>query len=117
MRHLKKGKKFHRKTGQRRAFLRGLVSGLIRTGRVETTEARAKAIRPILEKMLTMAKKGTLASRRMLVARLQDQMAVRKLCDELGPRYKERKGGYLRIIKTAKWRKRDGAGVAVIEFV
>jgi len=117
MRHLKKGKKFNRKTGQRRAFLRSIANELILTGRIETTEARAKAIKPIVEKMLTLAKAGTLARRRLLLARLHNQDAIRKLFDELAPRYKERNGGYLRIIKEGKWRKRDGVKVAIIEFV
>lgn len=117
MRHLKKGKKFNRKTGQRRAFMRSIARELILTGRIETTEARAKAIKPVVEKMLTLAKTSTLARRRLLLSRLHSKAAVQKLFEDLAPRYKERNGGYLRIVKAARWRKRDGVKVAIIEFV
>lgn len=117
MRHLKKNRKFKKKTGPRRSFLRNLSNDLIRSGRIETTEIRAKALRPLVERSVTMAKKGDLASRRLLVSRLQNKDVVKKLCDEIAPKYKDRSGGYLRITKLAKSRKRDGAPVAVIEFV
>jgi len=117
MRHRKEGKKFSRKTGQRRAFLRSLAVNVIRKERVLTTEARAKAIRPIVEHAITIAKKETLAGRRLLAARLHDPVAVKKLCDDLAPRYKDRRGGYIRIIKSGVVRKRDGVRVATIEFV
>lgn len=117
MRHRKKTKKFHRETGQRRSFLRNLANDLIRTGKIETTEARAKAIRPYVERCVTIAKKGDLASKRLLFSRLQNRSVVHKLADDLAPRYAERKGGYLKIMKTAKARKRDGVQVTTIEFV
>jgi large subunit ribosomal protein L17 len=117
MRHLKKGKKFHRVTGRRRSFLRNLANDLVRAGRIETTEARAKAIRPIVEKLVTLAKKGTLASRRLVIARLQNGRTAAKLVDEIAPRYAARAGGYLRVTKLAKPRKRDSAPTARIEFV
>jgi large subunit ribosomal protein L17 len=117
MRHQKKGKKFHRERGQRRTFLRNLANDLIRTGKIETTEARAKAIRSFVERCLTIAKKGDLASRRLLLSRLHNNSIVHKLANDLAPRYEKRKGGYLRITKSAKARKRDGVRVAVIEFV
>ncbi len=117
MRHLKKGKKFHRLTGPRRAFLRNLTKDLIRHGRIETTETRAKAIRPIVERMITFAKRENLTSRRVLISRLQDKAVVKKLIEDVAPRYRERHGGYVRIVKSGKNRKRDGARVAVIEFV
>lgn len=117
MRHQKKNKKFHRTAGPRRAFLRNLSNDLIRNGKIETTEARAKAIRPYVERCLTLAKKQDLASRRLLISRLQDRKVVQKLSDDLAPRYKDRNGGYLRITKSAKTRKRDASFVAVIEFV
>ncbi len=117
MQHRKKGRKFHRLTGRRKSFMRNLVNNLVRDGRIETTEIRAKAIRPLAEKMVTIAKKGDLASRRLLLSRLQDKKAVAKLIDELAPKYKERKGGFLRVIKAGKSRKRDSAQVAFIEFV
>ena len=117
MRHRKEGKKFSRKTGQRRAFLRSLAVNVIRKEKIITTEARAKAIRPIVEHAITIAKKETLASRRLLVARLRDAVAVKKLCNDLAPRYKDRRGGYLRIVKSGAARKRDGVRTATIEFV
>ena len=117
MRHLKKGKKFNRIAGRRRSFLRNLTNDLIRKERIETTEIRAKAIRPIAERMVTIAKKQNLAARRLLFSRLQDKRVVSKLYEEIGPRYQERAGGYLRIVKLAKSRKRDGARLARIEFV
>ncbi len=117
MRHRKEGKKFHRLTGQRKSFLRNLVSNLIRDEKIETTEIRAKAIRPQAERMISMAKKGDLAARRLLLSRLHDKKIVTKLIEEIGPRYKERKGGYLRITKSGKIRKRDSGRTALIEFV
>ncbi|MCR4328690.1 MAG: 50S ribosomal protein L17 [Patescibacteria group bacterium] len=117
MRHLKKGKKFNRIRGRRQSFLRNLASDLIRSGKIETTEARAKAIRPIVERLVTIAKAGDLASRRLLLQRVHNKRVVEKLCSDFGVKYQERKGGYLRIIKLGKSRKRDGAPTAVIEFV
>ncbi len=90
---------------------------MIRAERIETTESRAKAIRPIVECLVTHAKKQTLASRRLLLARLHNATVVHKLYEEIAPRYKDRNGGYLRIIKTMKAQKRSGASLAVIEFV
>ncbi len=117
MRHRKEGKKFHRKTGQRRAFLRNLANNLIRTGKIETTEIRAKALRPAVERLVTIAKKQTLAGRRILISRLHNIDIVAKLYEEVGPRYTGRTGGYTRITKLGKSRKRDGSPVARIEFV
>lgn len=84
---------------------------------METTETRAKAIRPVVERMVSLAKRQTLASRRVLLSRLHDKRVVGKLMEEVAPRYESRAGGYLRIRKLAKWRKRDGSRLAVIEFV
>lgn len=117
MRHLKKGKKFNRKVGDRRAFIKGLVSNLILKERIETTEARAKAIRPAIEKLVTIGKRQNLASLRLLLARVFSKKVAEKLYYEIAPRYKDRAGGYTRIIKTSNMRKRDGVKVARIEFV
>jgi large subunit ribosomal protein L17 len=117
MRHGKAGKKFGRKTGQRRAFMRSLAVNVVKRERVETTVTRAKAIRPVVEHAITLAKRGGLSSRRLLLSRLHDPQAVTKLMDNLAPRYQDRKGGYTRIIKSGKTRKRDGVQVATIEFV
>ena len=108
MRHHVQGKKFNRKTGPRRAFLRNLANDLIRAGKIETTESRAKAIRPIVERLVSIAKRQTLASRRLLVSRLHNKAVVQKLYEEIGPRYHARAGGYLRIMKLGK----AGSGTA-----
>ncbi len=117
MRHLKKGKKFNRLRGPRISFMRNWANDLIRAGSVETTEVRAKAIRPVVEKLVTTAKKQTLAARRVIISRVHNEKVVVKLYNELGPRYAERRGGYLRITKLAQSRKRDGTRMARIEFV
>lgn len=117
MRHRKKGKKFHRLRGRRISFLRNLANDLIRAERVETTEIRAKAVRPIVERFVTLAKRQNLAARRLLIARVQNKRIVEKLLGELAPRYGERHGGYVRIVKLAKSRKRDGTRMARVEFV
>jgi large subunit ribosomal protein L17 len=117
MRHRKTGKKFHRMVGDRRPFLRNLANDVIRAGRVETTEVRAKAIRPVVEKLVTLAKKQTLAARRLVFSRVQNKRIATKLYEEIAPRYAGRAGGYLRITKLATSRKRDGSPLAVVEFV
>ena len=97
--------------------MRNLANNLIRRERIETTESRAKAIRPLVERMVTIAKKQTLTARRLLLARLHNPKTVQKLYEDIGPRYKGRLGGYLRIMKLGKARKRDGAKTASIEFM
>jgi len=117
MRHGKKGKKFNRTTGRRKSFLRNLSNDLIRAGKIETTEIRAKAIRPIVERLITIAKRQDLQSRRLLIARTHNPKLTEKLLGDLAARYKERKGGYLRITKLAVSRRRDGSQLARMEFV
>jgi large subunit ribosomal protein L17 len=97
--------------------MRNLSNDLIRAGKIETTETRAKAIRPVVEKLVTMAKRQTLAGRRVLLSRVQNAAVMKKLYHDLGPRYAERKGGYLRITKLQTTKKRDGSKMARIEFV
>lgn len=110
-------RKLHRKTGPRRSFLKGLANNLIMKERMETTTARAKEIRPMVERFLVAAQKlGVVNALRVLSARLPKQ-AAEKLVYEIAPRYKDRHGGYLRIVKEAKSRKRDGAELSVIEFM
>lgn len=109
-------RKFHRKKGPRRSFLKGLASNLIMKEKMETTVARAKEIRPLVERMISLAKRQQLAGLRLLLSRLPKE-AAQKLFYEIGPRYKNRAGGYLRIIKEAKHRKRDAAPMSIIEFV
>lgn len=117
MQHRRVGRKFHRLKGQRVAFIRGLASNLIRSGRIETTETRAKAIRPVVEKLVTIARKGDLASRRLVISRLANAETARRLVEDIAPRYVDRPGGYLRIQKLMGARKRDGSSRAIIEFV
>ncbi len=116
MRHLKKGKKFHRKKGQRTALFKSLLNNLILREKMETTEVKAKEIKSGVEKTITLGKKQNLASLRLLTARLSKK-AAQKVYFTLAPRYRKRKGGYVRIIKTSKQRKKDGAKMAIIEFV
>lgn len=97
--------------------MRNLANDLIRVGKIKTTEVRAKSIRPLVERFVTIAKKGDLSARRLLLARLQNKKTVERLLDDIAPRYAQRKGGYLRIIKSGKNRKRDGAPVAIVEFI
>ncbi|MBI4128768.1 MAG: 50S ribosomal protein L17 [Parcubacteria group bacterium] len=115
MRHRKKGRTFHRKRAQRRALLTSLARGIIEHGRIMTTEAKAKEMRPYVEKLVTRAKGATVADRRVLARELGGD-SVRKLVDDIAPRYQERHGGYLRIIKLGR-RKSDGAPLARITFV
>ena len=117
MRHLKKGKKFGRLTARRKSFSRNLVNDLVRAGKIETTEARAKMVRPAVEKLITIARRQTLASRRLIISRVHNAKIAQKLYEDLGVRYKERAGGYTRVTKLGKSRKRDGSALARIEFV
>jgi large subunit ribosomal protein L17 len=116
MRHQKKGRKFHRKTGQRRAFLKSLLSNLILKGKIETTDTRAKEIKKRVEKLITLAKKQNLASLRILIARLNKKSAL-KLYYDIAPKYADRKGGYVRIVKLGKRRVGDASKVSLVEFV
>jgi len=117
MRHRKKGKILDRKVGPRKALLRNLANSLILKGKIKTTEAKAKALRPIIEKYITKSKKNSLAVRRQLLAQLDNKQAVDRLLKEWGPRYQTRPGGYTRIVKLATRRWGDGAKMAIIEFV
>lgn len=116
MRHQRKGRKLGLKRGPRKSFLKIMIHNLIMENRIETTEARAKEIKPKVEKLVTIAKKNDLAALRLLLERIPKDSAY-KLYHEIAPQYKDRKGGYLRVIKTTKTRKRDAAREAIIEFV
>lgn len=117
MKHHKKFRKFGREKNQRHAFVRGLLINLIRHGRIETTLARAKEIRPHVEKLVTLAKDDTVARRRLVASRLINQAdETAKLFTEYAPKYKTVPGGYTRIIKLPT-RLSDGAEKAIIEFV
>ncbi|HUV81081.1 MAG TPA: 50S ribosomal protein L17 [Patescibacteria group bacterium] len=115
MRKRKKGRKLSRKKDQRKALLKSLAAALILKEKIRTTEAKAKEVSGFVEKQITRAKAGTLHSRRLL-ARYFSPKAVKKLVDEIAPKYKERKGGYTRIIKLGQ-RKTNGAKMAVIELI
>ena len=117
MRHLKKTVKLGRTSSQREALLSNLAVFLIEHGRIRTTLAKAKALRPMAEKLVTKAKKGTLHARRMALSDLRHNVgAVHKLFAEIGPRSADRKGGYTRIMKLGP-RKGDAAPMALIEWV
>jgi len=116
MRHRRQAKKFGRSMSHREQLLRMLVSSLILNGRIRTTLPKAKATRSDAEKMVTLARKGTLAARRLCAARLRSVEAVQKLFDEVVPAMAGRPGGYTRVIKTDT-RKGDGAEMAFIEWV
>jgi large subunit ribosomal protein L17 len=117
MRHHNTTKKFGRVRKVRTGFVRSLLVNLIEQERITTTAARAKAIRPMIEKLVTKARKGDVAARRLVAARLGNNLnATKKLVDEIAPRYTERPGGYTRITKMPQ-RSGDAAHMAVIEFV
>ena len=116
MRHRNAGFKLGRNTSHRRALLRNLVTSVIVEDRVETTVAKAKAVRPLVEKMITLGKKGDLHSRRQALAFLMTDASVDRLFSTVAPRYGERQGGYLRIVRTG-FQKGDGAEKAFIELL
>ncbi len=116
MRHRKVGTKLRRMTGPRRALLDNLITSVILYEKVVTTETKAKAIKPKLEKLITKGKVKSVYSKQQLSRFLHDKKAVQKVLDVLGPKYKDRKGGYCRIIKMHR-RQGDGAPLAQIELV
>lgn len=116
MRHRVAGRKFGRNTNQRKALLRNLAVSLILHERITTTEAKAKSIRPVVEKYVTMSREDSEHHRRLLMARLNDERATAKLFDVLGPRFEGQAGGYTRIYKLGT-RRGDAAPMAMIEFV
>ena len=115
MKHLKKNRKFGRQADYRNAFLMNLVSSLILKERIRTTEARAKEIKTIIEKIITRAKIDNLSNRRLLLKKL-NLKSVNKLFKDLSPRFKRRRGGYSRIVKLES-RKNDGAKMVIIEII
>lgn len=115
MSNIKSGRKFGRVSRQRKALLRSLAYALVKEGRITTTEAKAKELRPFIERLITLGENETLATRRMLTARVGGETAT-KIVKELSPRFKKRAGGYTRITKLP-YREKDGAAMAVIEFV
>jgi large subunit ribosomal protein L17 len=116
MRHLKSGYKLGRNPAHRRATLRNLVTNLIEMERIHTTVLRAKAARPLAERMITLGKRDSLHSRRQAAAFLMTPGATKKLFADLAPRFADRAGGYTRIVRTG-WRIGDGAELAILEFI
>jgi len=115
MRKLKKGRKFSRTRDQRNALLKSLMASLFLKEKIKTTEAKAKEISGLADKLITKAKRGDLACRRILLSYFSSAI-VKKMIGEIAPRYKERNGGYSRIIKLGQ-RKSDGAKMAIIELI
>lgn len=116
MRHRLSGRKLSRPTSHRMSMLRTTVTDLLRHETVRTTEAKAREVKRLAEKIITRGKKGSLHERRLAAAFLTDEMVVRKLFEELGPRYEERQGGYTRMVKLGQ-RKGDAAPLAIIELL
>ena len=116
MRHRVAGRKLQRTSSHRAALFRNMAAALIKHEQITTTTAKAKELRPYVEKLITLAKKGGLSNRRLAHARLMDEAQLVKLFDVIAPRYAERSGGYTRVIK-AGIRKNDAAPIAIIEFV
>ncbi|MBI3610653.1 MAG: 50S ribosomal protein L17 [Nitrospirae bacterium] len=116
MRHKKRGRQLGRDTDHRRALFRNLVTSLLECERIETTEAKAKEIRGIADRMISLGKQGSLAARRRAAAYLMQRGTVSKLFAEIAPRFRQHPGGYTRLIKT-RIRRGDGARMAVVELV
>ncbi len=116
LRHKVTGRQFGRPSGQRKALFRNLVTDFLRNGHIKTTIHKAKEIRPIAEKMVTYGKKGTLNDRRLAASFITDPKVVKKIFDEIGPKYKDRPGGYTRISRIGT-RAGDAAEMAIIELV
>lgn len=116
MRHGKKGRNLTRTASHRKALMRNLATSLLRHGRIETTTAKAKELRPYAERLITLAKRGDLHARRLAARRIQDHEVLRRLFGEIGPRFSTRPGGYTRILKLGP-RQGDAADMALIELV
>lgn len=116
MRHRVKGRKFNRDSAERKAMFAGLAKALLKYEQIKTTLPKAKDLRPYVEKMLTLGKKGTIAGRRQLFADLRDKALISKVFGPLAQRYADRNGGYIRIVKCG-FRRGDAAPVAIIELV
>ncbi len=109
-------RKLGRPTAHRKSMLRNQVTSLLRSGKIETTVTRAKETKRMAEKMITLAKRGDLHARRQALAYVYDEDVVKKLFDEIGPKYAERNGGYTRVLKLGP-RRGDGAEIAILELV
>ncbi len=117
MRHRNAGRTLGRSPSHRLALFRNMTCALVEHGRIITTVAKAKELRPFVEKLVTLAKQGDLHARRMAIAKLVNKDAVAKLFQEIGPRFKDRNGGYTRIIKRHQVRLGDAGPTAILEFL
>jgi len=116
MRHKVRGRKFGRESDHRKLMLKNLVCSLVEHGRINTTEAKAKEIRSLAERVITYAKKGAIHHRRLAFKILNNRTLVKKVFDELAPKYEDQNGGYTRVLKNGT-RKGDCAPMAIIEFI
>src|SRR4051812_35258067 len=116
MRHRNRGRHFSRESSHRQAMFANLAQALVKHEQITTTLPKAKDLRPVVEKLVTLGKRGDLHARRLLIARTRSEACAAKIIETLGPRYKARPGGYLRILK-AGFRYGDNAPMAVIEFI
>lgn len=116
MRHRRKGRELSRTRSHKRAMLRNMATSLFRHERIRTTEAKAKELRPFAERLITLARRGDLHSRRVAGRHIADRDVLQKLFDQIGPRFVDRPGGYTRILKLGA-RKGDGAELALIELL
>lgn len=115
MRHLNQGRKLNRTSAHRKALFRNLVLALVKHDRIKTTDAKAKELRRYAERMVTLGKRGDLAARRLAFSFMQSRDAVKRLFDEIAPRFKQRNGGYTRVVKFG-FRRGDAAPLSIIEF-
>jgi len=115
MRHLNQGRKLNRTSAHRKALLRNLVLALVKHERIKTTDAKAKELRRYADRMVTLGKRGDLAARRLAFSFMQSRDAVKRVFDEIAPRFKERNGGYTRVIKFG-FRRGDAARLSIVEF-
>jgi len=115
MRHMNQGRKLNRTSAHRKALFKNLVLALVKHERIKTTDAKAKELRHFADRMVTLGKRGDLAARRMAFDFMQSRDAVKKLFDEIAPRFKERAGGYTRVVKFG-FRRGDAAPLSIIEF-
>jgi large subunit ribosomal protein L17 len=115
MRHLNQGRKLNRTSAHRKALLRNLVLALVKHERIKTTDAKAKELRRYADRMVTLGKRGDLAARRLAFAFMQSRDAVKRLFDEIAPRFKNRNGGYTRVVKFG-FRRGDAAPLSIVEF-
>jgi large subunit ribosomal protein L17 len=116
MRHLKSGRKLSRTSSHRRALIRNLITSLLRDEKIQTTDPKAKELRRWADRVITLGKQGSLHARRQVLGIVQDKAVVRKLFDSIAPRFKDRPGGYTRIIKVGT-RRGDAAPISLIELV